>query len=525
MSQCGGGPVAALIARERGFPGAAALGAAFGGALFCLGYVGFGIWPLALVAWAVLWTALDAVRARGPGATALAGFVFGWVAHAGGYVWLWRLVDVFLGGRVAIGAALWLLHSLWFAAGYALYAVSYRGMRARGWPVALAGTAPLVALEWLYPQLFPAHLGDAFVDRTRFVQIADLGGPLVVTALAVLVNAALYETVHWLRGARRRPRATLLATSLALAATAVYGAFRIAALERNAADAPALRVGIVQGNADVLEKRRDPERMHELYLAQTRELLAEGPLDLVVWPETVYTRGIRGPLPVAGRPIAPDLDVPLLFGAASRRPADDGRLLKYNSAFLIGADGTIRDGYDKNLLVPFAERLPFRDALGAVFPHAQDFGSATDTPPLLLGAYRIATPICYEAAVPSFVRRMATRARPHLFVMLSNDAWFGDSHEPWLHLAVARMRAIEHHRFAVRATNSGISALIDPAGRLLARSGVMTRENLSGTVHMLEGETGYERFGDWAGWLAAAGSAGMLLVARPGRRLPIFGTR
>ena len=506
--------------RAEPVPIAALAWAACGGALFCLGYVGFGIWPLALVAWAALFVALEAVRPRGAAATALAGFVFGFVAHAGGYAWLWRLVDVFLGGRVALGAALWSAHAAWFSASYALYALLYRAIRTRGWPVALAGAAPLVVVEWLYPQLFPPHLGDALVDRTRLVQIADLGGPLAVTALAVLVNAAVFETARWARGRSPTPIGTWLAAGLALVGAALYGGHRLAALERASADAPALQVGIVQGNADVLAKRRDPEQTHALYLAETRELVARGPLDLVVWPETVYTRGIQGPLPVAGRPIRGDVDVPLLFGAASVRTDADGRSRTYNSAFLVGADGAIRDGYDKNLLVPFAERLPgaFGAALRALLPHAQDFGASDAVPPLRLGAFRIATPICYEAAVPGFVRRMVREARANLVVMLSNDAWFGDSQEPWIHLAVARMRAIEQHRFVVRATNSGLSAVIDPAGRLVVRSGLLTRETLRGAVRALDGETLYARAGDWLGWLAAIACAATAIARAPGAR-------
>jgi apolipoprotein N-acyltransferase len=496
-------------AHARGDGARALAWAAAGGALFFLGYTGFGLWPCALVAWAALWRALEAGAARGLLRAAGLGFVFGQVAHAGGHAWLLRLVDVFLAGDRALGAALWLAHSLWFAAAWAIYAGLYRAARARGWAVALAGVPSLVAVEWLFPQLFPVHLGDAFVGLTRVAQIAGLGGPLLLSALAALVNAAVFEA---LRGRGLRTAALALA---ALAAAAGYGSYRLAALERAAAAAPELRVGLVQAAFDPLAKRREPEALHRRHLEMTRELLAAGPLDLVVWPETVISRGVAGPLPLAGDLIRGDVTAPLLFGAASVR-GDGGVRRVYNSALLIDADGTIRTGYDKNLLVPIAERLPFAERLGARFPHAQGFGAASETPALALGGIRISTPICYEAAVPGFVRRMARSAEPHLFAMLANDGWFGDSHEPWIHLAAARMRAIEHHRYVVRATNSGVSALIDPAGRLLAQSPLLAPATLRGTVHALEGVTPYARLGDWPGWASAAAVLG--LAARRPRR-------
>lgn len=492
-----------MTPHARGRTTGALVAAALAGVLFFLGYVGVGIWPCALVAWAVLWHAIERVRDFRR-TSALAGFVFGWMAHAGGYAWLWRLVDVFLGGDAALGAGLWLAHSLWFASGYALYALLYRAARVRGASVAAAGIAPLVVVEWLYPQLFPVHLGDAFIDRTYVVQLADLGGPLLVTALALLINAALFETSRWLVGTRHRPVGIWIWAIVALGGSSAYGALRMDVVEREMAGAPTLGVGIVQANFGVIEKRRDPDEVHRRHLEQTRELLAEGALDLVVWPETVYTRGIQGPFPVAGQLIREDIDTPLLFGAASIR-TEGGQRRVFNSALLIQRDGTIRESYDKNLLVPIAEQLPFR--LETLFPHAQHFGSATDTNPLTFDRFRISTPICYEAAVTSFVRRMTLRGKPHLIAMLTNDAWFGDSQEPWIHLAVARMRAVEHHRFVVRATNSGVSAVIDPFGRIVARTGLLTRENLRGVVTMLEGETIYARFGNWFGWLCAAATA------------------
>jgi len=225
-----------------------------------------------------------------------------------------------------------------------------------------------------------------------------------------------------------------------------------------------------------------------------------------VWPETAYVRGIRGPLPVSGRPILADVSAALVFGANSERE-QNGRRVKTNSAFLIGADGMIRDGYDKNLLIPLAEYMPFAGIAPVVaewFPDVQEFARVDDTPPLHLGPWRLATPICYEVIRPDFVRRMVRASRPHLLVTLANDGWFGDSQEPWIHLALARLRAVEHRRFLVRSTNTGISAIVDPAGRIVASTGLLTRENLRGVVHPLDGRTVYGRSGDWIGWLTAS---------------------
>jgi apolipoprotein N-acyltransferase len=97
---------------------------------------------------------------------------------------------------------------------------------------------------------------------------------------------------------------------------------------------------------------------------------------------------------------------------------------------------------------------------------------------------------------------MVRETRPNLLVTLANDAWFGDSQEPWLHLGLAQLRAVEQRRWLVRATNSGVSAIVDPSGRLVARTGLLTRESLRSTVHLLDGETAYARLGDWPGWLA-----------------------
>lgn len=490
--------------------------AAVGGALHFLGFIGFGIWPLTLICLVPLWQAVEETSER-LRTVAFVGFTFGWVAYAGGYFWMWRIVDVFLGGHLLLGGVLWVADSSWFALRYALYAVLYCLARRRGWSVAVSGVPTLLVIEWLYPLLFPVHLGHALVEQTALVQMSDLGGPLLLSAFAAFLNVAVFETWRWRRGDRSRPAWAWMLAALSVLLAWGYGTMRGGRIERMMADAPTLRVGVVQGNLGVQEKGKRARSDHERYLEQTRELLAEGDVDLVVWPETVYTRGLRRPLPISGYLIREDLRVPLLFGGASVG-GETGQRLAYNSALLIGADGVIRDAYDKNLLIPFTEYVPFAGVvapLGGLLADSSRFNAASTTPPLRLGPWRISTPICYEAVRPSFVRRMMLEAQPHLLITLANDAWFGDSQEPWIHLAMAKFRAVEHRRYLVRATNSGVSAVVDPLGREVVRSGLLTRENLRATVQMLDGTTVYTAWGDWPGWIAMA--IVLLTLARPSR--------
>jgi apolipoprotein N-acyltransferase len=480
--------------------------AALGGALYFLGYLGWGAWPCLLVFLAPLWGALDAAAPARARVSFLLGATFGLTAYVGGFLWLWYLVTTFLEGNRAFGVLLWVVFGLWFAAGQALYALVFRRIRRRGWPLAVAAVPPLLVLEWLQPQLFPLYAGAGLVSVPLLVQAADLGGPLLLTALLAAPSLAVLATWQWWRGMRPRPAPTWLATGGVALAVVAYGWWRLAQVDAAVRDAPTLGVGIVQANLGVMEKETQAVVTHRRHLEQTRELLADGPLDLVVWPETAYVRGLRRPLPISGQLVREDLRVPLLFGGSSVYE-EGGRRRSANAAFLVGADGMIRDAYDKNLLIPLAEYVPLAGLLPGLerwFPHVGEFQASAEVPTLALGPWRIAVPICYEVIRPEFVRRMMRASSPHLLVTLANDAWFGDSEEPWLHLGLARLRAVEQRRYLVRATNSGLSAVVDPAGRLVARSGLFTRESLRATVRPLEGRTPYARLGDWPGWLALA---------------------
>ena len=137
--------------------------------------------------------------------------------------------------------------------------------------------------------------------------------------------------------------------------------------------------------------------------------------------------------------------------------------------------------------------------------------------PLHFDRWRISTPICYEDLLPELVRRMVREGNPHVLVNLTNDGWFGDSKGAWIHLRMAQLRAIEHRRYLLRAANTGISAIVDASGQIVERTALGARENLVGTVPMLEGATPYARLGAWPGWVSL-GLMLLLLVRQRGAR-------
>jgi apolipoprotein N-acyltransferase len=195
----------------------------------------------------------------------------------------------------------------------------------------------------------------------------------------------------------------------------------------------------------------------------------------------------------------------------------DGKRKIYNTVFLMDDQGTVRSTYDKTYLLMFGEYLPFGDLFPILYelsPNSGHFTAGSHVRPLKLGPWRISTPVCYEDVLARFTRHMVLEAKPHVLINLTNDAWFGDTQEPWIHLVLSEYRAIEHRRYMVRATNSGISAVIDPMGRVVAQTGVLTRENLRYDVRMLDGETIYTRFGDWPGWLGLGAIAWMFIRRR-----------
>ena len=186
----------------------------------------------------------------------------------------------------------------------------------------------------------------------------------------------------------------------------------------------------------------------------------------------------------------------------------------FNSAALISPQGEWASRYDKVHLVPFGEYLPFPQLFafaGGLTKEVGEFQRGTSRAPLAAGDEKLGTFICYESIFPNEVRKFAEQGADVL-VNISNDGWYGDSGAWSQHLQQTRMRAIENSRWLLSATNTGLTAAIDPWGRVVAEVPRKERTALVAPYLLISSTTFYTRHGDWFAYLCAIISVGALLT-------------
>jgi len=498
------------------------IAAVSGGVLLFLGYAGFDHYYLE---WICLVPVLWAIRDQRPGRAFLIGWVAGIVGHAGGFYWVSGMFQEFAGmawplaslGLLLLAAANGIVFAVW---AWATRLIT----RDSGWNVVWISPVVWTAVEAFWPEMFPNYLGASQYRLSHLTQIADLTGILGVTLLVVYVNSALYSIIaSWFGNRRFAWRQALILVSVVVS-VAVYGELRIRSVERQVQLAEKLTVGLVQTNRGAGDKRRDPESLLREHQEMSRALAGTAPLDLIVWPESVcfIDRTSReGLLP---SDVLGDLRIPTLFGAVLRL-SQGGDPKLYNSALLADGMGRILGTYDKMVLVPFGEYIPFGDIFPRLYsmsPATGRFWAGESREPLRFGRHLLSVSICYEDIFPGHIRSLMGGGRdrpiPEAMFNLTNDSWYGNSTEPIEHLALASFRSIEHRRSLVRATNTGVSAFVDPVGRIVSRSGIWTRETMVDRIPLMKGRTVYAQLGEWVGWvcaiLALVGVGRAILAAR-----------
>jgi apolipoprotein N-acyltransferase len=408
---------------------------------------------------------------------ALIGLIGGMGVGLGGFPWIAEMLVRFAHLPWVMGWLGLVLFSAWMAIPYAIWAVGLRlgpsaGWRSIVWPVAL-----FVSGQSLWPVLFPYTPLLGFAEQPRLMQLAELGGVHLIEA--VVVAAALFMA-RAVVAEGMMPRARALAIGLALPLGVwLHGGWRMQVLDAEAVHAPTLRVGVVQPNVPVGPVPVEI-KMDRLLSPSARAQQAGA--QLIVWPEAgAYPYGIARPFRSdrhlgTGR-VMVHHDVPTLFGANTRAP---GERFGYNSVFLLDPLGTVVGAYDKINLVPIGEYIPIIDPDWvtdwipqiahhhrgeAVSRFAVEVPGVDGAPPATIGVGPL---ICYEDIIPSFVREVTRQAGGiELFVNVTIDAWYGDSAEPWEHLALAQFRSVEHRIPMIRSVSTGVSAAIDYNGRLI----------------------------------------------------------
>jgi apolipoprotein N-acyltransferase len=463
----------------------------------------------------------DGMRSARRGALLGATFAFG--LFLAGVSWVYVSLSVFGGMPAWLAGLATLLFCLVLTMFPALAGALYVRFAAAGWlPRVLLFASLWTLAEWLRSWVFSGFpwlaAGYAQVPPSPLAGFAPIVGVYGVTLSAALAGALLGELLRCaLRSAeqcradqgRRWPALPLLTLALLLGTGALLREVRW-----TQASGEALSVALLQGNVAQEIKWR-PERFADS-LRVYYQLAQENPAQLTILPETAlpafldqipaeYVEGLRQ--------LALRQQGELLLGIA----VAEGRQY-FNAAVSLGATPSQR--YRKVHLVPFGEFVPPGFAwfmAMANIPMSNFTAGAAQQPPLQLAGQKVAVNICYEDAFGEEIIGALPAAT--LLVNISNVAWFGDSLAPAQHLQIAQMRALESGRMMLRATNTGMTAIVDVDGRVRSALPPFTRGALVDKVQGYAGATPFVRFGNWPAITLAALLTGLLaLLGR--RKLP-----
>jgi len=519
--------------RNLNFYGALALSTLSG----CLWFLAVTPFDFSALAWIAAIPMFVAIERAGSFRRALfLGWWAGLIETAGGFYWLIDVMRRFADFPWVGAALVFLLFCATRAIIFLLFTVLVCAIRRRiPAPMALLGPIVMVSCELLVPQLFPCGQWISQAWNPLVIQVSELTGPLGVTALLMMVNGALYDLTLNVRAARF----PAIASAVVLAAALVFSLVRMRQIDELVAHAPLLKVGLVQPNfaytIDGEFSRDEALRQLTALQEQSRRLEREG-AQLLVWSEGSFPVAVPRDFSTDFSPnslamIRRGFVVPAIIGADMYDAARDDA---FNSAILLDKNGKVGGTYDKVRLLAFGEYIPGIDA----FPWLRKFLPAgagrftAGTGPGVISlqgpddrVWRLGPVICYEDILQGFLRGVG-QLHPNLLVNLTSDSWFGANTEPWEHLALAVFASVELRVSMVRSVNSGVSALIDPNGRLLrktyaddpyrnprAADGMMvTAAGLPG------GHTVYVAVGNLFAYLCLAGTLVILFMAWRARR-------
>ncbi|HZP42852.1 MAG TPA: apolipoprotein N-acyltransferase [Candidatus Binatia bacterium] len=486
------------------------------GLLLAASFPSLDLEPLAWVGLVPLLLAIRGLRPR-------AAFGWGWLSGVVFYVatcyWVVHTISAYTAVPLPVAIAILLL----MTGALAVYTGAFTAGVAWLGPSALwLAPALWVALEWLRGWFFIgfpwASLGYSQWRYHDLVQMVEVTGVYGVSALLVFFNVVVAAVVHERAARPVRLVPALAVLTVLVAGVPLAGRWRAATLAARPA-AGQLTVALAQGNIEQ-DHKWDPA-YQDATIGRYRDLTAAAMSAhpaLVVWPETATPFFFQE----AGAHRDEVLEIAernrtyLLFGSPAFHQDAAGKIREMNRAYLVSPDGRELASYDKMQLVPFGEYVPYQSILFFVDRMVEGVGTfeaGTRTTVFQVPGARFGVLICYEGVFPALARRFVT-AGADLFVNVTNDAWYGRTSAPAQHLAQATLRAIENRVPMVRAANTGISAVIDPDGRIRWRSPLYETVWHADVVAWPGVRTFYTRFGDVFAWTCVAVTAVAVALAR-----------
>jgi len=450
----------------------------------------------------------------------LLAYISGIIWYAGTCYWIYSTMRHFGGASAPVAVLIMFL--------FCLYVALYHG--AFGLLVSLAAKIdsqnrlPLVLSPFLWVAMelartrvtgFPWDLlGITQVDNIPLARISTVTGVYGISLEIMVVNVAFAAVLL----VRRDKRNKLLLAAVVAAIVLQIG--QLLPVQAVPADRTAL---LVQENIPILEGADWTNdylegTLRDLSSISMQRTQTGKPPSLIAWPESpspFYTNDpiFRDSL----SNLAKQTNTWILAGSLGQNNSMHSREMSsavFNSGSLFNPQGELVTRYDKVHLVPFGEYVPFRRLFffaAGLTDQVGDFTPGTSRVPLQAGDMKFGVFICYESIFPDEIRQSVADGA-QVFVNISNDGWYGDSGAFAQHLRQARMRAIENSRWLLRDTNTGVTASIDPYGRIVASVPRKTRTALLAPYALTNVTTFYTRNGDWFAWLCAIISVGGLVL-------------
>lgn len=485
--------------------------------------VRFGAYPIAFIA---LVPVAVAIRRMRWWSTPLYGFFYGFIAYALFNSWLIRFhpLAIFI---VPI------IYAVYFAF---FFPLMWLAAHLFGRWAFLVHAFIWMAYEWFRTQGYLGYsygiMGYSLFPAPILIQTASIGGVWIVSFFVILPSFLIGQAIHehgWtifrhmnrLVSVIRWRAIEFIGYGAFFAFTIVWGIVSPVSYE----DAPSWDVALVQQNIDPWQGGfRTYQRSLEVLLEESEKAILEEDPDVVIWSETSFVPSIdyhtryrtdqeRYELVRELRDYLDTEDTPFVIGNSDGqlRRNDEGELerMDYNAVLVFDADGSIQDTYRKLHLVPFTEHFPFERQFPwlhrlLVENDTTFWEAGTEWTVFELDGHRFSTPICFEDTF-GYLSRQFIQNGAEVIVNLTNDLWSHSEPSAMQHLGMAVFRTVENRRSMVRSTNGGMTAIIDPNGRITAMYPPFQRGYLTGTVPIYtERNTLYTAWGDWSAYLFVA---------------------